>query len=170
MKVEKNKLVTVEYEGKFEDGKIFDSSEKHGQPLEFVAGVGMVVPGFDSAVIGMEKDQEKEFTLKPEEAYGEYNKDLKKDIPREMLPKDQEPKKGMMLAMQTPDGRQIPAVIQEVTDKNITIDLNHPLAGKKLTFKIKVIDIKKAPEQKECECEDEECEAEECGDEGCNCK
>ncbi|MFH1359265.1 MAG: peptidylprolyl isomerase, partial [archaeon] len=122
------------------------------------------------AVIGMEKDQEKEFTLKPEEAYGEYNKDLKKDIPREMLPKDQEPKKGMMLAMQTPDGRQIPAVIQEVTDKNITIDLNHPLAGKKLTFKIKVIDIKKAPEQKECECEDEECEAEECGDEGCNCK
>jgi len=184
MKVEKNKLVTIEYEGKFEDGEVFDSSEKHGKPLDFVTGIGMVVPGFDNAVIGMEKDEEKEVTIEPKDGYGEYNEELKKEIPRDMLPKDQEPKPGMMLGMQTPDGRQIPALIKEVTDEKITIDVNHPLAGKKLIFKIKVLDIKEPPKQeehnhnKDCKCNGEKksdsledsCKAEKCGDEGCKCE
>jgi len=181
MKVEKNKLVTIEYEGKFEDGEVFDSSEKHGKPLDFVTGIGMVVPGFDNAVIGMEKGEEKEVTIEPKDGYGEYNEELKKDIPRDLLPKGQEPKAGMMLGMQTPDGRQIPAMIKEVTGDKIVIDVNHPLAGKKLFFKIKVVDIKDAPKQeehkhdKECEChgegkKDDNCTADECGDEGCGCK
>jgi peptidylprolyl isomerase len=178
MKVEKNKLVTIEYEGKFEDGEVFDSSEKHGKPLDFVTGVGMVVPGFDNAVIGMEKGEEKEVTIEPKDGYGEYNEELKKDIPRNMLPPDQEPKKGMMLGMQTPDGRQIPAMIKEVTKDKIIIDVNHPLAGKKLLFKIKVLEIKDAPKAKsgdECGCKshnkkDDDCKADECGDENCKCK
>jgi len=144
MKVEKGNKIKIEYEGKFEDGTIFDSSEKHGQPLEFVAGVGQVVPGFDNAVIGMEKGEEKEVEIEPQEGYGERREELRKEIPRDMLPRDQEPKEGMILMMQSPEGHQFPAKISEVTGDKITVDLNHPLAGKKLIFKIKIVDIEQA--------------------------
>jgi len=79
--------------------------------------------------------------LEPKEGYGELNPDLRKAIPRDMLPKDQEPKEGMILMMQAPNGQQFPAKITKVDEKTITIDLNHPLAGKKLMFKIKMEDI-----------------------------
>ncbi|NCO10990.1 peptidylprolyl isomerase [Candidatus Pacearchaeota archaeon CG_4_9_14_0_2_um_filter_39_13] len=141
MKVKKGDKIKVSYEGRFEDGTVFDSSEKHGQPLEFIAGVGQVVPGFDKEVIGMEKGEEKEIVIEPKEGYGELNPDLRKAIPRDMLPKDQEPKEGMILMMQAPNGQQFPAKITKVDEKTITIDLNHPLAGKKLMFKIKMEDI-----------------------------
>ena len=66
---------------------------------------------------------------------------MEKEIPREVLPKDQEPKTGMMLLMKSPQGQQMPAQITKVTDKTVTIDLNHPLAGKVLNFKIKLLEI-----------------------------
>ena len=144
MKVKKGDTVTVEYEGKFEDGQVFDSSNKGGEvhPLSFEAGAGQVVKGFDNAIIGMEKDEEKEFTLKPEEAYGDRKPELEQAIPRDKLPQDQEPKEGMMLMVGTPDGRQMPVKITKVDKDNVTIDLNHPLAGKTLVFKLKVVEIK----------------------------
>jgi len=89
----------------------------------------------------MEKGQEKEITIEPEQGYGQHNDQLIKKIPREQLPQDQEPKPGMMLALGTPDGKQFPAKIKEVTDKEIILDLNHPLAGKTLHFKIKLVEI-----------------------------
>src|SRR3989344_1485040 len=141
MPVEKGNKVKVEYKGTLDDGTVFDASERHGKPLEFEAGSGQVIKGFDEAVIGMEIGEEKEIKLQPEEAYGPENEDLKKKIPRENLPKDQEPKKNMLLMVGLPDGRQIPAKIIEVTDNEVTIDLNHPLAGKVLNFKIKVVDF-----------------------------
>ncbi len=141
MKAKEGSKVKIEYEGKLDDGTVFDSSEKHGKPLEFEIGEGMVIKGFENAIIGMEKGQEKEITIKPEEAYGQHNDQLIKKIPREQLPKEPEPKKGMMLAIGTPDGKQFPATIVEVTDKEITLDLNHPLAGKTLHFKIKLVEI-----------------------------
>lgn len=137
----KGDKVTLEYTGTLEDGTVFDSSEKHKTPLEFEVGSGQVIPGFDKAVTGMKKGEEKKFTLKPSEAYGERNPELTHVVPRNQLPKDHEPKKGMMLAVGTPDGRQIPATITEVKDGNVTLDMNHPLAGKALTFKIKVVGI-----------------------------
>ena len=147
MKVEKGNKVKVEYEGKFDDGSVFDSSKTHGKPLEFIAGEGHVVPGFDNAIVGMEKDEEKEITIKPEEGYGPINAELSKEVPRDQLPKDQEPKMGMMLAVGLPNGQQVPATITKVSDDKITIDLNHPLAGKTLHFKIKVIDIVEVSEE-----------------------
>jgi FKBP-type peptidyl-prolyl cis-trans isomerase 2 len=110
------------------------------KPLEFEAGKGMVIKGFDEAVIGMEKGQEKEIKIKPEDAYGQPNPQMVQKIPRDKLPKDQEPKPGMMLALGTQDGKQIPAKITEVDDKEITIDMNHPLAGKNLNFKLKIVE------------------------------
>mgnify|MGYP000061845617 CR=1 FL=1 len=76
-KIVKGNKVKIEYTGTFEDGTVFDSSEKHGKPLEFEVGAGQVVPGFDQAVEGMEEGEEKEITIKPEEGYGEINPELK---------------------------------------------------------------------------------------------
>ncbi len=140
MVVKKGDKVKVDYTGKLEDGTVFDSSEGK-QPLEFEAGSGMVIKGFDNAIIGMEKGEEKEVKIEKGDGYGDPNPDLVKKIPRDKLPPEPEPKPGMMLGMGTPDGKQIPAKITEVDDKEITIDLNHPLAGKTLNFKIKVVEI-----------------------------
>ncbi len=141
MPVKKGDKVKIEYTGTFDDGTVFDSSEKHGKPLEFEAGAGHVIKGFDAAVLGMEKGQEKEIKIQPKEAYGDRNPNLIKKIPKSQLPQGKEVKKGMMLMLSTPDGKQMPATIAEVTDDSISIDLNHPLAGKNLNFKIKVVDI-----------------------------
>ena len=150
MTVKKGSKVKVEYEGKFENGEVFDSSNKTGEqrPLEFVAGEGHVIPGFDNAVLGMEKDEEKDVEINPEEGYGQLKEELKHEVPKDALPKEQEPKKGMMLIMTSPQGQQIPGVIEDVKDNSVILNLNHPLAGKKLLFKIKVVDISEPESQK----------------------
>ncbi|MFH2028790.1 MAG: peptidylprolyl isomerase [Nanoarchaeota archaeon] len=139
MAIKKGDKIKVHYTGKLDDGTVFDSSDGR-DPLEFEVGSGQIIKGFDEAVIGMEKDQEKEIKLPSDQAYGQVNPDLLKKIPKDKLPKDQEPKPGMVLGIQTPDGQQIPAKITEVDDKDITIDLNHPLAGKNLNFNIKIVE------------------------------
>ena len=141
MPVKEGDKIKVEYEGKLEDGTVFDSSEKHGKPLEFQVGSKHVIKGFDDGVVGMEKGEEKEIKLKPADAYGDYNPQLVKKVPKEQLPKDKEPKKDMMLMLSLPNGAQIPARITEVTEKEVNLDLNHPLVGKTLIFKVKVVDI-----------------------------
>ena len=141
MAVQKGDRVKVEYIGTFEDGEVFDTSEKHGKPLEFVVGAGQMIKGFDAAVVGMENNEEKEIMLQPEDAYGEANPQLIKKLPRDQFPKDHEPKEGMMLMLKASNGQQMTAVIKEVAEKEITLDLNHPMAGKTLKFKIRVVDV-----------------------------
>jgi FKBP-type peptidyl-prolyl cis-trans isomerase 2 len=141
MPVKKGDKIKVEYTGTFDDGTVFDSSEKHGKPLEFEVGAGQIIKGFDEALIGMETDQEKDIHLEPANAYGDPNPDLVKKVPKEQLPKDQELKPGMVLVMALPNGMQIPAKITDINDTEATLDLNHPMAGKTLNFKIKVVEI-----------------------------
>ncbi len=133
--------VKVEYTGSFDDGTVFDSSEKHGKPLEFEIGAKQIIPGFEKAVMDMKKGEEKEIKLTSEEAYGEPNPELVKKIPLDQLPKEQEPKEGMVLIISLPNGHQVPAKITEVTDKEVALDLNHPLAGKSLNFKLKLVEV-----------------------------
>ncbi len=160
--------VKVEYEGKLENGDIFDSIEKHdGEALEFVPGTGMLVSGFEKAVIGMEEGEEKEVTLSPAEAYGDVNPEYVQKVPKDKFPEDA--KVGMQIGIPTPMG-QIPAVIKEIGDSEVTLDMNHPMAGKTLIFKIKVISFEEGDFRKEmeqghvCGCGDEGCgsEAEDC--------
>jgi len=132
--------VKIDYEGKLDDGTVFDSSENHGKPLEFKLGSNQVIPGFENAIIGMKKGDKKTINIKPEEAYGSNNPDLIKKIPREDLP-EQELKPGMMLMMRLPNGAQFPATIVEVMDNEVSVDFNHPLAGKNLTFEIELVEI-----------------------------
>lgn len=138
MTVKKGDKVKVQYEGKLEDGTVFDSSEKHGQALEFEAGSGQVIKGFDDAVMGMNEGEEKEVNIDAKDAYGEPNPEMVQKVPKEKMPQGQEIKPGMVLALQAPDGRQFPVKVQEVTGSEVTIDMNHPLAGKKLKFKVKM--------------------------------
>ena len=149
MKIVKGNKVKVEYEGKFDNGEIFDSSKhgEHSHPLEFVVGKGQVIPGFEEAVIGLKKGDEKEIKLESEEAYGNYDSTLKREIPKEVIPEGQEIKEGMIIVMQTPEGYKLPARIVSISDDSFTIDLNHPLAGKKLIFNIKVIGVEENNDQ-----------------------
>jgi peptidylprolyl isomerase len=134
--------VTLDYEGRFENGEIFDTSkhEEHSHPLTFVVGEKQVIPGFEEAVIGMKIGEEKEFSIAPENAYGMPDERLFQEVPRNVLPSDPEPQEGMTLIMQTPQGN-IPVMISEVKEDSVILNLNHPLAGKTLIFKIKILNI-----------------------------
>ena len=137
MAVKSKDKVKVSYEGRFEDGTVFDSTKKHGgEPLSFVAGEGMVVKGFDEAIIGMELKEEKEVKIKPVDGYGEINPAAIQKVPKDLMPK--EIKVGMQIGLPTEQGQMIPAKITDIGEKEVTIDLNHPLAGKELIFKIKL--------------------------------
>ena len=141
--VNKNDKVKVEYIGKLDDGTIFDQS-KEGQPLEFVVGAGQMIPGFDKAVEGMKLNEEKTFTITPEEAYGKRDTNFVKEFSRESFPLNTEPVAGMVIGLTSPSGEKRPAKILNVTDKVIIVDLNHPLAGENLIFSIKVVSIESA--------------------------
>lgn len=139
MPIEKGKKVKLEYTGTLEDGTVFDSSEKQGQPLEFEVGAGQIIPGFENAVLGMDKGEEKEITIEAKDAYGEHNPQLIQKVPKDKLPA--EAKEGSVLMLQAPTGAKMPVKIMKMDDNEATLDLNHPLAGKTLKFKIKIVDV-----------------------------
>lgn len=143
MAIKEGDKVSLDYEGRLDSGELFDTSKHgdHSHPLEFTVGAGEVIVGFEEAVKGMEKGEEKEFSLSPEKAYGERREDMLKEVPKEALPKDQEAKVGMTLILSSPEGQQVPAKIAEVKENSIILDLNHPLAGQNLNFKIKILDV-----------------------------
>lgn len=141
MMVKKGDRVEVQYTGKFEDGTIFDQS-KEGEPLEFTVGGGQIIPGFDKAVEGMKLNEEKEVTIKAEDAYGKRDETLKREFPRSSLPETLKPEKGMVIQLQDQTGRPTPVTIVGISDTSITVDLNHPLAGKDLIFNVKVVGIR----------------------------
>ncbi|SFM29546.1 FKBP-type peptidyl-prolyl cis-trans isomerase [Methanolobus profundi] len=140
MAIKDGDTVKVEYTGTLEDGSVFDSSAAHGEPLEFTVGSGKIIKGFDNAVMGMEVGDEKTVTFSPEEAYGERKISLVDTVSRDLIQSDMEIEVGKTFLVQTPHGQPLPAKIVDLTEDEVTFDLNHPLAGKALTFNIKVIE------------------------------
>jgi peptidylprolyl isomerase len=137
-KVEKGHYVEVHYIGTFEDGTEFDSS-KGKDPLGVLAGEGMLIKGFDNALIGMGVGEEKEIDILSEDAYGERNDQLIRTVPKADLGEGADKVEvGMMLGVRAPTGQTFPAVITKVEEETIELDANHPLAGKNLHFKIKI--------------------------------
>lgn len=132
--------IKVEYTGTLEDGTKFDSSVGR-DPLEFIAGTGQTIPGFDRAVIGMKLGEEKDIKIQPQDAYGEINLEGIQDIPRDQIGSDRDVEVGMLISLSSGDGQEVPARITRVTDELITVDLNHQLAGQVLNFKIKILEI-----------------------------
>ena len=132
--------VQVNYAGKLADGTVFDSSVGR-EPLEFTLGTGQVIPGFEKAVFGMKVGEKKTVTIPVEEAYGPYRDDLVAEISREKLPSDLTPEVGQQLVMNQPGGGQVVVTITGVSDNTVTINANHPLAGKDLTFELELVKI-----------------------------
>lgn len=141
MTIKTGDKVKIEYTGTLDDGVVFDSSADHGTPLEFEVGGGQVIKGFDDAVLGMKENEEKQFSILPADAYGEHDPTLVQKVPREVFPQDAELVPGLLFEAGLPTGEKVPATITEVQGEIVTVDLNHPLAGKRLNFKIKVSSI-----------------------------
>ena len=138
---EKDNVVKVHYTGKLEDGQVFDTS-KNRAPLEFKVGDGKLIKGFEDAVLGMELNEQKTVNIPKDDAYGDAREDLVYKIGRDRLPDDLEPKVGMDLVSKFPDGTEQVVKIAELSDSEVTIDANHPLAGKDLVFDLELIEIK----------------------------
>jgi len=133
--------VKVHYTGTLDDGTVFDTSVER-EPLEFTLGEGKVIPGFEKAVKGMKVGQSKTATIPVEKAYGPYRDDLVIAIERTQLPENLNPEVGQRLQMQQANGRLSVVIVTDVSEKTITVDANHPMAGKDLTFELKLVEVK----------------------------
>jgi len=144
--VKKGDIVKVHYTGKLSDGTVFDSSRER-EPIQFTVGDKKVIPGFEQAIIDMKPGDKTTVTIPSAQAYGPYHKELVATIERKDVPADVKLEVGQMLRMrqQAPDGgkEQVFAVtVTELTDTHVTIDANHPLAGKDLTFELELVGVK----------------------------
>lgn len=143
-------LVFVHYTGKFDSGEVFDSSVDR-EPLSFILGQGDIIEGFDTAIAEMKIGEKKAITLTPEQAYGEYNPEQIVKTQRSNFGEGFEPEKDLQLALQLENGEHTLATIKEFDDSEVTLDLNHPLAGKTLHFELELTDIKDASEMPSCD-------------------
>jgi peptidylprolyl isomerase len=131
--------VRVHYTGKLDDGQVFDSSRER-EPLEFTLGGGQVIPGFEAAIRGMGPGEEKTVRIPADEAYGERRDDMVMVVERERIPENIEPDVGQQL--QIAQGGQLAVVtVTDVADESVTLDANHPLAGRDLTFVLELVEI-----------------------------
>ncbi len=135
--------VKVNYTGRLDDGTVFDSSTGRG-PLEFTIGGGEIIPGFEKAVIGMSPGEFKTHKVLADEAYGPHMNEMVIDVDRSRIPPDLKPEVGDRLQIHHPDGGTTPVLVTGVSDLSITLDANHPLAGKDLTFDIELVEISAA--------------------------
>jgi peptidylprolyl isomerase len=135
--------VSVHYTGTLNDGSQFDSSIGK-DPLVFVLGAGNMISGFENAVRGMKVGESKTVTLSPDEAYGQHREELIATVNREELPEGMVPEVGRQLQITSEGGSVIVATITEVSEDTITLDANHRLAGKELTFEIELVELEPA--------------------------
>lgn len=138
--IENGNTVQVHYTGTLDNGEVFDSSRER-EPLEVIIGQGQLISGFENALMGMAVNEKKTFTLEPDEAYGQRDQEAVRSFPRDQIPPGMDVQVGQMLALSTSDGQQIPAKVTELDQNSIILDMNHPLAGERLTFAIEVVCI-----------------------------
>jgi peptidylprolyl isomerase len=132
--------VMVHYEGKLSDGTVFDASVG-GDPLEFTIGEGQIIQGFEQAVVGMNIGESKTTTIPSDQAYGPHQSELVVNVDRTQLPPDLQIEIGQQLQIQQAPGQFIPVTVTDVSDQKVTLDANHPLAGKDLVFDIQLMEI-----------------------------
>jgi FKBP-type peptidyl-prolyl cis-trans isomerase SlyD len=143
MAIAANKVVTMNFVLTDDDGNVLDATDK-GEPFSYLSGNNMVLPKLEEAVSGMIIGTKKNLRLEAADAYGVYNEQIVQIVGKENFPKDFELEVGMSYVASNPDGAQMPFVITEVRDEDVTIDFNHPLAGKNLNFDIELLNIRDA--------------------------
>lgn len=132
--------IKVHYIGRFTDGTIFDSS-KDRDPLEFTLGEGQVIPGFEQGLVGLAVGDGAEIHVEPKDGYGESNPDMIAKVEKSQFPAEIKPEVGQTLEMEQPNGQAIPVRITEIEGETVTLDANHPLAGRALEFEVELIEI-----------------------------
>lgn len=189
MKIQKNSVVALSYELEVE-GKIADKAPSE-RPLEYIQGMGMLIPKFESEVDGKEPGETFEFTLSPEEGYGTYNPEYKFDLPKTSFAIDGQVRDdlleiGRTIPMLNSAGQVVQGTIAAIAEDTVTMDFNHPMAGKTLHFTGKVESVREATEkelteglhgeflpQDECGCgchhDHCDCEHDHCEHDGCGC-
>jgi len=133
--------IKVHYTGTFDDGEVFDSSRQAEQPFEFEVGAGQVIPGFDNAVVGMKAGETKQVRLTEDEAYGPYNQEMIFDADPNQFEDGLSPEVGQQFQTQMQDGTPLLLTVKAVSDDKITLDANHPMAGKALNFDLEVVEV-----------------------------
>ena len=149
--VDTGHFVSVHFKGTLENGEVFDTSEGR-HPMEVEIGAGQIINGFEKALMGMALKEKKVFSLEPEEAYGYRDESLTHSFKRSDVPAEMEVEVGQTVALSSPEGQQVPAQVVEADDEKVVVDLNHPLAGKALTFEIEVVAINSSPTQQPAGC------------------
>ena len=138
--VEKGTKIKIHYKGTLEDGTEFDNSKDRGATLDFEVGAGQMIKGFDSNVLGMGEGEVRTFTLEPEEAYGLIHEEAYRLFPKEAFG-DNDIEVGGVVEGSNGQGQPMLARISNISDDGVLLDLNHPLAGKNLTFEVELIEI-----------------------------
>ncbi|WP_136440111.1 FKBP-type peptidyl-prolyl cis-trans isomerase [Pacificoceanicola onchidii] len=138
--VKSGDTVRIHYTGTLADGSVFDSSQGR-DPLEFQVGSGQIIPGLDKAIPGMTAGEKKKVDIPADEAYGQPNPQAMQTVPRADIPADIPLEVGLQLQVQTPTGQVMPVTVTEMTEEQVTLDANHPLAGKDLTFDFELVEI-----------------------------
>jgi len=141
MEVKQGDTIKVHYTGTLNDGSEFDSSYKRNEPIEFQAGTGQMIQGFDNAVMEMTVGEKKTINIPAAQAYGEQNPEAMMAVPRTNFPPEFEFVVGEMVQGQTETGQPLQAIILEVMDEEVVLDFNHPLAGQDLNFDIELMEI-----------------------------
>lgn len=140
MKPKTGETVRVHYTGTLSDGSEFDSSQGR-DPIEFTIGEGTVIPGFESAVAELEVGETTTVTIPAAEAYGEHEDEGVQRVPLEAFGENGAPQTGWVVQLEDPNGQRVNAMIVEVDAETATLDFNHPLAGKDLTFELTLVEI-----------------------------
>ena len=146
MQVEENTVVSLNYTLKDDSGEVLDSSENR-EPLSFIAGKGMIIPGLEKALMGKEKGEELSVTVEPDEAYGEYNDAMTIQVSKDQFQGDAEITQGMQVQAHNKDGSTQILTVKDVQEEEVTLDANHPLAGQKLHFDVSIEDVREPTEE-----------------------
>ena len=139
MQIENNRVVSIAYTLRDNDDNIIDQSEDGS--FCYLHGASNIIPGLEDALTGKSSGDELAVSVKPEDGYGERDEARIQSVPREMFPADQEITAGMQFHAQSPDGHAIMVTVASVEDDQITVDGNHPLAGKELHFEITLLEF-----------------------------
>lgn len=132
--------VKVHYTGTLDDGTEFDSS-RGGDPLSFTLGGGNIIPGFERAVEGMETGERRTVTIPADEGYGVRRNELVQDLPRSAIPDDIQLSRGLVLHAEGPNGETLVFTVAAFDEEKVTVDGNHPLAGRELTFALELVEV-----------------------------
>lgn len=138
-------FVKIHYTGYLKDGTVFDSS-KDRDPLEFVMGLGMIIPGLEKSIAETEKGDSTKVTIQADDAYGQKNPEAMQEVAKSQLPEGIDVKEGTQLSAQTEQG-PIPVMVTEVKDESVIVDFNHPLAGQDLVFEYDLIEKRPASQE-----------------------